>query len=323
MSANYDVFISFKNTDENGQPTKERAIAERLDKVLTDSGLRVFICTHGPKLLGRSNFKSVIDDAIEASRFLVAVGCTKANLESPYVRYEWDTFHNEILSGQKPDGQIFVLYRDMSIRDLPIALRGQTALNAAQDASYGEICEYIHNAFGGVRSMPAVKEAVPAEPKAARQSAIEIGGKTVSVDATELDLERCRVRDVTPLNMLTNLWKLDLSWNQIRDIAPLKSLTKLEYLYLTGNQISDIMSLRHLTNLISLDLSMNLVTDIIPLQSLPNLTYLNLYGNQINEITPLYSLKSLRHLTIFGYPLKRKQKDDLVAGLLNCHVTFS
>lgn len=39
------------------------------------------------------------------------------------VRYEWDSFVNDILSGVKPDGQIFGYVENTSISSLPRALR--------------------------------------------------------------------------------------------------------------------------------------------------------------------------------------------------------
>ena len=58
--------------------------------------------------------------------------------------------------------------------------------------------------------------------------------------ATELDLSRNLIKDVTPLAGLT---KLELLWlhdcNQITDLTPLAGLTKLIRLNLDGNPIPD------------------------------------------------------------------------------------
>ena len=57
--------------------------------------------------------------------------------------------------------------------------------------------------------------------------------------ATELDLSRNQIKDVTPLAGLTKLELLWLHDNQITDLSPLAGLTKLIRLNLDGNPIPD------------------------------------------------------------------------------------
>jgi hypothetical protein len=78
----YDVFISFKNSDENGKPTKESAVAKRLYDFLTAKGLRVFFSNVELEFTGKAQYAKVIDDALDLSRFLIAVGSSQDNLNS-------------------------------------------------------------------------------------------------------------------------------------------------------------------------------------------------------------------------------------------------
>jgi len=122
----------------------------------------------------------------------------------------------------------------------------------------------------------------------------------------ELDLSSKEIRDIKPLESLTNLTLLSLRNNQISDIKPLESLTNLTWLFLFGNQISDIKPLQSLTNLTWLVLSHNQISDIKPLESLTKLTDLNLEKNQIRDIKPLESLTNLIWLYLSGNPIAPK-----------------
>jgi len=146
--AKYDVFISFKNTDSNGNKTKDSIIAKKLYSYLADKGIKVFFSEAELEFLGKAQYSKVIDDALDSSKFLIAVGCSRENLESEWVRYEWDSFLNEIRSKIKSGGEVFVFYQEMKINDLPRALRGQQAFDATDNLSYERLFNFINNSIG-------------------------------------------------------------------------------------------------------------------------------------------------------------------------------
>ena len=150
----HDVFISFKNSDENGCQTKDSEIANKLYDFLTDKGLRVFFSNVELEFTGKAQYTKVIDDALDTSRFLIAVGSNHNNLNSQWVRYEWESFLNDIRSGIKPNAEVFVLISDMRINDLPRALRQQQAFNADDKNSYEKLYRFIKNAMG----MPVIEK---------------------------------------------------------------------------------------------------------------------------------------------------------------------
>jgi len=137
----YDVFISFKNSDANGNKTKDSVLAERLHKFLTDKGFMVFFSNVELEKRGADQFKNVIDDALDTSKILIAVGCSKKNLESSWVKHEWNGFLNDILSGNKKDGVVYVFYQDMEVNDLPFSLRQRESFNAVEKNA----CEKLYN----------------------------------------------------------------------------------------------------------------------------------------------------------------------------------
>ena len=118
-----DVFISCKNLDEHGVQTRDAQLAAEVYDFLTGKGLSVFLSTFTLEQLGVSAYKNAIDQALDSASVLVAIGTSTDHLNSEWVRYEWDSFYNDILSGIKPNGRIFTYIEGMAIRALPRGLR--------------------------------------------------------------------------------------------------------------------------------------------------------------------------------------------------------
>jgi hypothetical protein len=157
----YDVFISFKNLDENGKPTQDSVLAKEVYEYLASRGLRVFFSNASLEKLGVSSYKKAIDDALDESRILVAVGTSRESLDSQWVRYEWDSFFSDILSNVKPDGRVFTYAEAIDIRSLPRALRQSQTFQRSQD-SLERLYNFISSALG------APVHAAPLFPKTSR-----------------------------------------------------------------------------------------------------------------------------------------------------------
>lgn len=125
---------------------------------------------------------------------------------------------------------------------------------------------------------------------------ITIGGRTVSVDVTELELIGCGLTDISALSKLTKLQYLNLQDNSISDLTPLSGLTSLTKLILWDNDITNIYPLAGLTNLTYLDIDSNNVQDLTPLASLKNLTQLWCSGNRPGSLEPIGGLTKLTNL---------------------------
>lgn len=97
-----DVFISCKHPGENGQVTRDASLARDVYEFLSARGLKVFLSSVSLEKLGASEYTRVIDDALDGTRVLIAVGTSAENLDSHWVRYEWDSFANDVRSGRKP-----------------------------------------------------------------------------------------------------------------------------------------------------------------------------------------------------------------------------
>ena len=146
MKVEYQVFITFKNLDESGNKTPDSIIAEDLYKFLSNKGLKVFFSNISLEKLGEASIKRAIDDALDSSLVLVAVGTSIVNLNSGWVRYEWESFFEDIdLNEIKPNGRIFTyIDESMNIKKLPRSLRKTQVIYHGHD-SFERLYRFIAN----------------------------------------------------------------------------------------------------------------------------------------------------------------------------------
>ena len=143
---NFEVFLSFKNSDAEGQPTKDCLMATKLYAALTERGISTFFSNATLELLGAAEFKQVIDDALDQCVILIAIGTSQENITSQWVKYEWNSFSNDILSGLKPNGALFSYIESITPHMLPRTLR-QCQVFESASSSIEDICNYIENAL--------------------------------------------------------------------------------------------------------------------------------------------------------------------------------
>jgi len=142
MIAPYEVFLSFKNLDTNGKQTEDSLLAETIYQTLTLRGVRTFLSTFELEKLGVAAYKRAIDDALDEARTLVVVGTKIEYIESEWVRYEWDSFFNDVISGIKSDGRVFVYSRGLDSKLLPRSLR-QCQMITHSDQSLDLLMRFI------------------------------------------------------------------------------------------------------------------------------------------------------------------------------------
>jgi len=88
----YDIFISFKDSDGNGNDTEDKAIANEIYEELTEKGFKVFFSPETFKKLGVDKWNEELENALYTSTILIAIGTKKSYMESKYVKWERDTF---------------------------------------------------------------------------------------------------------------------------------------------------------------------------------------------------------------------------------------
>lgn len=120
----YEVFISFKNRDFDGNPSLDSQIAEQLYDEFMNHGISAFFSNVKLLELGAAAYKSSIEKAMDTARVMIVVGSELSFLETEWVTYERDSFHNDILSGLKKNACIIPYLGSIEGGKIPRSLRG-------------------------------------------------------------------------------------------------------------------------------------------------------------------------------------------------------
>ena len=161
----FDIFISFKNTAENGLQTEDAALAEQVYKEFCARGISTFYSNITLLRLGESVYKRSIDKALDTAKILIVIGTDLAYIKSRWIRYEWESFHTDVLDGVK-DGEIITFTRNINPRSLPRALRSYQNCNV-DDMGISAFCDFAENALKRFQGQPAegLDEGIPPMPE--------------------------------------------------------------------------------------------------------------------------------------------------------------
>lgn len=159
----FDVFICYKELDEQGRRTMDSVLAMELYKELTRDGVKTFFSrvTLEDKL--GVAYEPYIFAALHSARVMVVISTRQAYVNAVWVKNEWNRYLALIRSGEKKT--LIPAYRDMSPYDLPEEFRYLQAqdlgrVGAMQDLVYG--VEKLLKA--DPRHMPAPAAAVASSP---------------------------------------------------------------------------------------------------------------------------------------------------------------
>ena len=120
ISANekpYDVFICYKETDENGQRTRDSQWAQDVYYGLTEQGLKVFFSRITLEEKLGQQYEPYIFAALNSAKVMVVIGSRPEYFNAVWVKNEWRRY----LSLMKHDHKRLLIpcYRDMDPYDLP------------------------------------------------------------------------------------------------------------------------------------------------------------------------------------------------------------
>ncbi len=113
----FDVFICYKESDNQGRRTVDSVLAMDLYKELTAEGFKVFFArvTLEDKL--GSAYEPYIFAALNSAKVMIVLGTRKENFDSTWVKNEWKRYLSLIGSGERKT--LIPAYRDMDPYDLP------------------------------------------------------------------------------------------------------------------------------------------------------------------------------------------------------------
>lgn len=113
----YDVFISYKETDENGERTLDSVIAQDIYKELTDEGYRVFFSRISLEDKLGTEYEPYIFAALNSAKVMLVVGTDYEKFDAVWVKNEWSRFLKLIAAGQKKT--LIPVFKNMDAYDMP------------------------------------------------------------------------------------------------------------------------------------------------------------------------------------------------------------
>jgi len=137
-----EVFISASSAD--------YIDARKVYAFLCARNIPTFFSDESIPALGETDYKLAIDAAIEAAHHLVVVTSSRANVDSKWVTYEWNTFANEQLSGRKHGNLLTIVAGNMRPSELPLSLRQKQVLSLET-----ELDKLLHYVRRGTSHGPA------------------------------------------------------------------------------------------------------------------------------------------------------------------------
>ena len=113
----FDVFICYKETDNNGRRTRDSVLAQELYYQLKQEGFKVFFSriTLEDKL--GSAYEPYIFAALNSAKVMVVLGTKPEFFNAVWVKNEWSRYLSLIKNGAKK--MLIPAYRDMDPYDLP------------------------------------------------------------------------------------------------------------------------------------------------------------------------------------------------------------
>lgn len=115
----YEVFLSFKNTDENGNATLDSRVAEDIYERLAAAGVEVFFSNLEIQRRVDREWEKLIERALDESRVMIVIGSRLDYVKSKWVEKEWRNFFRQRADGA--DKQMISVFEGFPLTSLPDA----------------------------------------------------------------------------------------------------------------------------------------------------------------------------------------------------------
>ena len=126
----FDVFICYKELDNNGQRTRDSVDAQDIYYALSREGLKVFFSRITLEDKIGSAYEPYIFAALNSAKVMVLVSSSREYVDAPWVKNEWGRFLNII---KKDRTRVLIpAYRNMSPYDFPDELSYLQAMDMSK-----------------------------------------------------------------------------------------------------------------------------------------------------------------------------------------------
>ncbi len=136
----YDVFICYKEADDNGQRTEDSVIAQELYYQLQKEGIKAFFAKITLENKIGEQYEPYIYAALNSAKVMITIGTKKEYFEAPWVKNEWSRYLALIKEGQNK--VIIPCFKNMDAYDLPeefayLQAQDMNKIGFEQDLIYG------------------------------------------------------------------------------------------------------------------------------------------------------------------------------------------
>lgn len=159
----YDVFISYKESDEDGHRTADSMIAQNIYDALKHKhpDLHVFLSRITLKELAAGmEYEPVIFSALNTAKVMIVVGTSRENMESVWVRNEWSRYRR--MMNKDTSKKMAVVFKNMDPgKDFPAELNS-FAIQAMEAEGF-----YMQDLVRGIDDLLGLRN----KPKASAEAA--------------------------------------------------------------------------------------------------------------------------------------------------------
>ena len=164
----YDIYISYRAKDDNGDKTAVSEIAGHLYNKLTSAGYRVFLSEAALKGKKRSECEPYIYSALNSANVMLALGTSYDDYNNVWVKNEWNRYLE--IAEKNKNKCLIPCYKDVDEYDIPKEFAGLKVCQLGNDDTFNNIMAEIAN----VVKPESVNQPAPEPEKAEPAEEIEL-----------------------------------------------------------------------------------------------------------------------------------------------------
>lgn len=158
----YDIYISYRAKDDNGDKTAVSEIAEHLYNKLTSAGYRVFLSEAALKGKKRADCEPYIYSALNSANVMLALGTSYDDYNDVWVKNEWNRYLE--IAEKNKNKCLIPCYKDVDEYDIPKEFAGLKVCQLGNDDTFNNIMAEIANVVKPASINQPVSEPEKAEP---------------------------------------------------------------------------------------------------------------------------------------------------------------
>lgn len=164
----YDIYISYRAKDDNGDKTAVSEIAGHLYNKLTSAGYRVFLSEAALKGKKRSECEPYIYSALNSANVMLALGTSYDDYNDVWVKNEWNRYLE--IAEKNKNKCLIPCYKDVDEYDIPKEFAGLKVCQLGNDDTFNNIMAEMAN----VVKPESVNQPAPEPEKAEPAEEIEL-----------------------------------------------------------------------------------------------------------------------------------------------------